>query len=91
MPTYASGVYHGDDQIATMYAGETIVSKVSECEDTIFVAGKIPISVDVLIIGGGGGGGGSASTAFLSTGGGGACGYREFTKKYYSCRVCLCR
>ena len=57
MPTYASGVYNGSVKVATMYAGETEVSKVSECEDTIFVPDQQPISVDVLIIGGGGAGG----------------------------------
>ena len=87
MSTYASGVYIGTDEINTIYAGETTVSKVADCEDTIFVAGKIPISTDVLIIGGGGGGAGairSNGDTNLVPGGGGAGGYRAFTKKYYT-------
>ena len=78
MSAFASGVYAGDVEISTLYAGETEILGLAGCEDTIYVPNKKPVSVDVLLVGGGAGGG----TAF-GGGGGGSGGHREYTKLFY--------
>ena len=79
MTSYANGISFGGDALGSLYYGDQLLTKVADCEDTIFAPEEQPFTVDVLIVGGGGGGG----TA-LGGGGGGAGGYREFTKKYYT-------
>jgi len=79
MSAFASGVYAGDIEISTLYAGETEITGLRGCEDTIYVPDERPLSVDVLLVGGGAGGGTS-----LGGGGGGAGGHREYTKIFYT-------
>ena len=78
MTSYANGISFGGDALGSLYYGDQLLTKVADCEDTIFAPEEQPFTADVLIIGGGGGGGSGQG------GGGGGGGYREFTKKYYT-------
>ena len=75
MPAYASGIYHGNStaNVGKIYHGENNqVSRVYDCEDTVYAPEKEPLEVEVLIIGGGAGGG-------TGSGGGGGGAARSST------------